>query len=249
MNRFATPFFACAMLIGFAACGSSSETHDSSAPLHDGFEFAVWPESGSTVFADTSIYVGSPAKVDHVHGTIAVLVGGDAPKVGSELPKDAMRFPVDQVFGDVKLPVGKQTIQVCLYDVNGKATEHGQAVEYTVEATPEEFGVEWLEPADGATVSSPLMVRFAVTGPGMSPSGQNALDKTLGHHHISIGKGFVTPGVMVPMGTDDYLHYGKAQNRSRSCAEARPVRTDHAVCRRRSSKLRQAVVQDDPRHR
>ena len=71
--------------------------------------------------------------------------------------------------------------------------------------------MQWLEPADGATVKSPFQVRFGMTGAEMSPAGQNALDKTVGHHHISVNKGVVTPGYALPMGTGDYLHYGKAQ--------------------------------------
>ena len=97
------------------------------------------------------------------------------------------------------------------FGADGKATDQHKQVQYTVEATPADLGVQWLEPADGATVKSPFQVRFGMTGAEMSPAGQNALDKTTGHHHITINKGSVTPGVVLPMETEDFLHYGKAQ--------------------------------------
>lgn len=173
--------------------------------------FVVWPEDGSTVFADSAVYVGDPAEVGSVEGTIAVLIGGDGVEPGAPMPDGALKFEAGATSGYVKLPVGKQRLHVQHFDRDGLATEDHKAVTYTVEATPDDLGVAWLEPADGATVTSPFKVRFGMTGAEMSPAGQNALDKTVGHHHISVGKGVVTPGYALPMGTGDYLHYGKAQ--------------------------------------
>lgn len=195
---------ACA-LFSFSACTAEVQKD---APAKT--PFVVWPESGSTVFADCAVYVGDPADVGSVEGTIAVLLG-DGVEVGAAMPEGAMAFEAGSTFGYVTLPAGAQTLHVQHFGADGKATDQHKQVQYTVEATPADLGVQWLEPADGATVKSPFQVRFGMTGAGMSPAGQNALDKTVGHHHISVNKGVVTPGYALPMGTGDYLHYGKAQ--------------------------------------
>lgn len=200
---------ACASaLFAFVAC--TSETPDQGGAA-DATPFVVWPESGSTVFSDAAVYVGDPTKVDSVDGTIAVMVGGAGVKPGDAMPEGAITFSKGAAFGYVTLPAGEQTVHVHRFDQAGKATSDHKTVQYTVEATPADLGVAWLEPQNGATVKSPFKVRFGMTGAEMSPAGQNALDKTTGHHHISVNKGVVTPGFALPMGTSDYLHYGKAQ--------------------------------------
>jgi hypothetical protein len=203
-------------LLAFSACSTeepkpANQGGGDAAPL----SFVVWPESGSTVFADTGIYVGDPAKEGSVEGTIAVVVGGEGLAVGDAMPDGAMAFEAGKTAGYVKLPTGKQTVHVHHFDKDGKATDKHKQVEYTVEATPKDLGVQWLEPKDGATVKSPFQVRFGMTGAAMSPAGENQLDKTMGHHHISINKGVVTPGLVLPMNTGDYLHYGKAQTEAK----------------------------------
>ncbi|MCK5942187.1 MAG: DUF4399 domain-containing protein [Planctomycetes bacterium] len=196
-------------LLALTACGSDGSKDDQDQA--SSFEFVVWPENGSTVFADGAIYVGDPAAEGSIDGSIAVVVGGEALAAGAAVPADALRFEAGKTFGYVTLPVGEQTLHVHHFDADGKATDQHQTVKYTVEATPADLGVAWLEPTDGATVKSPFKVRFGMTGAGMSPAGENALDKTVGHHHITIDKGVITPGVILPMGADGFLHYGKAQ--------------------------------------
>jgi len=196
-------------LLAFTAC--SSETPKENEGGNADFTFIVWPESGSTVFADSAIYVGNPTEQASIDGSIAVIVGGKGLGAGEAMPAGAIQFEKGQPFGYVKLPEGKHTLNVQHFDADGKATDKHKQVEYTVEKTPADLGVAWLEPKDGATVKSPFQVRFGMTGADMSPAGENALDKTMGHHHISINKGVVTPGLVLPMNTGDYLHYGKAQ--------------------------------------
>ena len=196
-------------LFAFAAC--SAETPPQPVNKAPTVPFLVWPEDGSTVFADTGVYVGDPASVGTVEGTIAVIIGSDGVEQGDAMPSGAMAFDAGAVFGYVTLPTGDQTLCVQRFDAAGKATSDHQKVRYTVEATPADLGVSWLEPSDGASVKSPFKVRFGMSGSAMSPAGQNPLDKTVGHHHVSVNKGVVTPGFALPMGTADYLHYGKAQ--------------------------------------
>lgn len=65
-----------------------------------------------------------------------------------------------------------------------------------------------IEPADGATVSSPVKVLFGLSGAGVIPSG-NAHDSA-GHHHLLVDT--VPPDFNQPIPSDDnHRHFGGGQ--------------------------------------
>jgi hypothetical protein len=68
--------------------------------------------------------------------------------------------------------------------------------------------VSIIEPADGATVSSPFKVRFGVTGMAVKPAG-DMTEKT-GHNHLLINTASMPAGEVIPMDAT-HLHYGKGQ--------------------------------------
>lgn len=68
--------------------------------------------------------------------------------------------------------------------------------------------VSLVEPADGATVSSPFKVRFGVKGMSVAPAGDIVANS--GHHHLVINGGPVPVGESVPF-SDRSLHFGKGQ--------------------------------------
>jgi hypothetical protein len=68
--------------------------------------------------------------------------------------------------------------------------------------------VSFVEPVDGATVSSPFKVKFAVSGMAVKPAGDMA--SGTGHHHLIINAGSVKSGEMVPL-DETHLHFGKGQ--------------------------------------
>lgn len=68
--------------------------------------------------------------------------------------------------------------------------------------------VRFLEPVDGATVSSPFKVRFAVDGMEVKPAG--VMDANTGHHHLLINAEPVKAGETVPA-DEHHLHFGKGQ--------------------------------------
>jgi hypothetical protein len=68
--------------------------------------------------------------------------------------------------------------------------------------------VSILEPKDGATVTSPFMVKFGVKGMTVHPA--NELIDGTGHHHLLINQGPIKAGASIPM-DDTHLHYGKGQ--------------------------------------
>jgi hypothetical protein len=62
-----------------------------------------------------------------------------------------------------------------------------------------------VEPADGATVSSPVKLRFAVQGMSVAPAGDVVPNS--GHHHLLIDTGPIPAGEVVPSDAT-HLHFG-----------------------------------------
>ncbi|SLN17602.1 hypothetical protein ROJ8625_00567 [Roseivivax jejudonensis] len=81
-------------------------------------------------------------------------------------------------------------------------------------AAPEGAEVYFVEPADGATVSSPVRVVFGLSGMGVAPAGTEA-DGT-GHHHLLIDRPPFGEGAegetSEPLPADDnHVHFGGGQ--------------------------------------
>jgi hypothetical protein len=68
--------------------------------------------------------------------------------------------------------------------------------------------VSIVEPADGATVSSPFKVRFGVKGMAVAPAGDVLANS--GHHHLLINLEALPSGESVPF-SERHLHFGKGQ--------------------------------------
>ncbi|MCH2101154.1 MAG: DUF4399 domain-containing protein [Planctomycetes bacterium] len=86
--------------------------------------------------------------------------------------------------------------------------DHGDPAETGAFVMPEGGRVFFVEPVDGATVSSPFKVVFGVEGVEVRPAGELAANT--GHHHIIINGGPMEPEGIVP--ADDLnIHYGDGQ--------------------------------------
>jgi hypothetical protein len=68
--------------------------------------------------------------------------------------------------------------------------------------------VDFTEPKDGAVVSSPFKVKFAVTGMEVKPAG--TMDNNTGHHHLLINSESMKAGESIPF-DETHLHFGKGQ--------------------------------------
>ncbi|RFB80659.1 DUF4399 domain-containing protein [Methylovirgula sp. 4M-Z18] len=73
---------------------------------------------------------------------------------------------------------------------------------------PKTAKVYFIEPKDGATVTSPVKVVMGLSGLGIAPAG---VDKpNTGHHHILIDTGLPDLSYAMPM-TDNIKHFGGGQ--------------------------------------
>jgi hypothetical protein len=68
--------------------------------------------------------------------------------------------------------------------------------------------VYFVEPKDGAVVTSPFLVKFGLEGMKIGKVGD--LTKGLGHHHLLVDAGPVKKGTVVPSDAT-HLHFGKGQ--------------------------------------
>lgn len=65
-----------------------------------------------------------------------------------------------------------------------------------------------ISPVAGATVSSPVTVRFGISGMVVAPAGQ--FDDNSGHHHLLIDTTLANPDQPIPS-DPNHLHFGKGQ--------------------------------------
>ena len=79
-----------------------------------------------------------------------------------------------------------------------------------VKRTPSPAGAEVyiISPADGATVKSPVTVKFGLKGMGVAPAGVTF--ENSGHHHLLIDTD--VPALDAPIPADaNHVHFGKGQ--------------------------------------
>jgi uncharacterized protein DUF4399 len=79
-----------------------------------------------------------------------------------------------------------------------------------VKRTPSPSGAQvyFISPKDGATLSSPVTVKFGLKGMGVAPAG-SAIENT-GHHHLIIDADL--PPLDAPVPADaNHVHFGKGQ--------------------------------------
>ena len=73
---------------------------------------------------------------------------------------------------------------------------------------PKDAELYFISPQDGATVKSPVTVRFGLRGMGIAPAGV-AIENT-GHHHLLIDAELPPPNLPVPADAN-HVHFGKGQ--------------------------------------
>lgn len=68
--------------------------------------------------------------------------------------------------------------------------------------------VNFLTPADGATVSSPVEIKFGLVGMDVAPAGTD--QDNSGHHHLIINADLPDMSIPIPA-NDNYKHFGGGQ--------------------------------------
>lgn len=99
----------------------------------------------------------------------------------------------------------------CLIALLFFGTASASAQDLERQPAPEGAGVYIISPADGEMVSSPITVRFGLSGMGVAPAGSEA-DHT-GHHHllIDVDEEDLPPMNLPLPATDNIVHFGGGQ--------------------------------------
>ena len=185
--------------------------------------FFVWPEPNSKVATESDFVFGiegmTISKVgerveDKTTGHHHLIIDKRYIKYGQVVPADPnhIHFGGGQTTARVKLKPGTRTLTMQLADGAHRSYGKGMSSEMkvTVVELPTAPKVSFVEPADGATVKSPLKVKFGLEGMTISPAGSNVLDKTKGHHHIIVDGKPLPAGSVVPANAT-HIHFGKGQ--------------------------------------
>ena len=97
----------------------------------------------------------------------------------------------------------------CKKEPTAPATQPKPAVNMTRAKSAVGARVFIVEPQNGATVSSPLTVKFGIEGIELAPAGE--LKDNSGHHHLLIDMETLPPLDQPLPFSDKVLHFGQAQ--------------------------------------
>lgn len=181
------------------------------------------PLDGAKVFQAFDVRITLPDGLDlkaaakgGQDGKVVVLPLEKALEAGAEVPEGVTPVeipregePVARVTLDEP---GEQKLTVQILDGEGKGfrPELANTVTVTVVETPPKLEVAWLEPKDGATVKSPVKMKFGVTGMEIVEAGKDLKNRTVGHHHVLINEDSYPMGEVIPA-DDTHKHFGKGQ--------------------------------------
>ena len=147
-------------------------------------------------------------------GHFHLLGNTETTPAGTVIPSDAqhIHFGKGQTSAPLDLPVGKHKLTLLFADGAHRSfgPEWASTVNIEVVGKAAHRRVYFVGLKDGDTVSSPLTLNFGLDGMELSPAGQNAQDKTKGHHHLIIDGKSIALGQVVPSDAQ-HKHYGSGQ--------------------------------------
>ena len=174
------------------------------------------PSDGAQVTSPFAVKMGAegvgvePAgDVRDGYGHHHIVVDADLPALDEPIPSDEQHrhFGKAQTETTLDLPLGEHTLRLLFAD--GHHTPHGPAVTDTIKITvTERKAVSFLEPSDGAQVTSPFAVKMGAEGVAVEPAGD--VRAGYGHHHIIVDADL--PLLDEPIPSDEqHRHFGKVQ--------------------------------------
>ena len=90
-----------------------------------------------------------------------------------------------------------------------------QAKKAPAKAAAKRARVFFVEPKNGATVKSPLHMKFGSEGIEISPVPPGEVTKTrpgVGHYHVGIEQDCLPAGKTIVKGTPNWVHFGKGES-------------------------------------
>jgi hypothetical protein len=186
---------------------------EQSVAFFDPLDGTTVTSSFEVVMTATGLVVEPSGEVNDGAGHFHILVDTDFIPAGEIIPTDErhLHYGKGQTAVSVELEPGEHTLRLQFADGLHTALEGDQyrdTITVVVEAGDQSPSVNFEQPADGATVTSPFEVVMTATGLVVEPSGE--VNDGAGHFHILVDTDFIPAGEIIP--TDErHLHYGKGQ--------------------------------------
>ncbi len=206
---------AIALVLVAAACGSSNDKTPTVATTPPARSVAfTTPVDGASVanpvkvaFSTRGFMLEPAGAVHEGAGHLHVMVDVPCVAVGQVIPKDAqhIHFGKGQTSGQIDLAAGKHTLCLQAGDGAHTALDLTDTITITVDSTP---SVAFLEPAAGATVTSPVHLKLAAFNFTVEPAG--AVRPGAGHLHVMVDVPCVAPGQVIPKDSQ-HVHLGAGQ--------------------------------------
>ena len=216
-----------------AACGDDDDpvaqsSTTTTAPSGPSVAF-VAPTDGASVsnpvaveFTTTDFTLEPAGDVHDGAGHLHVMVDVPCVEPGEPIPKDAqhVHFGKGQTDGTIDLAAGNHTMCLQAGDGTHTALDLTDEISITVDDSP---SVAFLEPASGATVVSPVLLKLAAFNFTLEPAGE--VHDGAGHLHVMVDAPCIEPGAVIPK-DDQHVHLGTAQTET----ELTLTPGEHTLC-------------------
>ncbi len=156
------------------------------------------------------VSVESAGQVREGYGHHHIIIDADLPPLDRAIPSDAnhRHFGKGQTEAVLDLEPGEHTLSLLF--AKGDHIPYNAAITDTVKVNvTERRRAFFIEPQDGAQVTSPFTVRMEAVGVTVEPASEGVNEGT-GHHHIIIDTDLPPGGQPIP-GDDQHRHFGKGQ--------------------------------------
>ena len=176
---------------------------------------AIVPPAFPVKMAATGFIIEPAGEIRDGAGHFHILVDEDYLTAGEMIPLDTEgynHYGSGVIETELTLEPGEHTLRLQAADGAHMTYEGDQFRDEitvtVVEDAPTEQ-VMFIEPVDGASVTSPFVVRWAASGFVVEPAGAVIRDGA-GHLHVLINEEFTPDGEVIPA-DETHLHFGKAQ--------------------------------------
>ncbi len=189
----------------------------------------VAPTDGASVsnpvvveFAAEGFTLEPAGEVHEGAGHLHVMVDVPCLAPGETIPRDAqhVHFGKGQTEGTIDMEAGEHTLCLQAGDGTHTALDLTDEITITVDDSP---SVAFLEPANAATVASPVALKLAAFNFTIEPAGE--VHEGAGHLHVMVDVPCVATGEVIPK-DDQHVHLGTGQTETELTLAPGP----HTLC-------------------
>ena len=192
----------------FSACSEDPEGTVSIAEPEDGASL-ISPFRIQMMAEGVSVEPAS-AGVNDGRGHHHIIIDENLPPKGQPIPSDTqhLHFGKGQTEAILDLAPVEHTIRLLF--AKGDHIPYDPVITSTIKVTvTEQLKVSFIEPSEGAQVTSPITVKMSAEGIAVEPASEG-VHEGRGHHHILVDTGLPPSGQPIPSDAQ-HLHFGKGQ--------------------------------------